>query len=178
MKRISQTFCIILLLGFVGITNAEATWRVGGSLGLGQYKASSFEGLEDSKSGSLIALGSSLTFPFGFYTRYDAMAFSSGVMTGEITILSFGWRHEIFDLYHIAWGWGRGTARLRDDDFKYDDEFDKQTADQTFISVGYRLWPLVDIALGVQRVNTSKKYTDERSIGGTIVSANLIYNFE
>ncbi len=178
MNKISKTFCILLLLGLLGITNAEAVWRVGGSLGLGRYNATDSRHLHDSKYGYLIGLGTSLTFPFGLYTRYDATAFFSGVMKGEITILSFGWRHEIADLYHIAWALGGGTGRSKDKEFKHDNDFDVQGAAQTFISVGYRLSPSIDVSLGFQRVFTVAEFFDERSISATVVSANIIYNFE
>ncbi len=178
MKRISQTFCILLLLGLLGITNAEATWRVGGSLGLGQYKATDVRGLKDTKSGQTLGIGMSLTLPNGFYTRLDTVNFKSGVMQGSAGLMSFGWRHEIFDLYHIAWALGLGGANVRDNSFKYDDKYDDQSSSQYFISVGYRLWPLVDIALGFQVVSSDADFTDERDSKASVISANLIYNFE
>ncbi len=180
MFKLNKVLPLAILIFLFSSSTSFAQWRVGVSGGAGEYRIKNSNEDDKKHKGDVYSLGANLTLPFGLYSRLDRVIFDDDHLKGNADLVSLGWYHSVGEPYHISWALGYGKARnkLKDGDFKYDqDEFV-----QLVISAGYRISKNLDITIGQQSVSglSSAKNADGKDVDyyAALFLLGLVYNFE
>ncbi len=181
MSKLILALSFATLISVLAPSSVSALWRVGAHYGVGTFDYGK-NNHSAASSGDITLIGASLTFPPGFYIRFDSANADAKNVTGVMNLFSLGWRYDFKAPFHIAGAYGIGSADLKDEVFSYNNS----ASSQVFLSAGYGITKSFDIALGYHHItsdgdteNSGNSYVVASGIPITanVVSLGVIYGF-